>query len=177
MKKIMLILVLFFLLSTYLISCSYLRSPDAVNVLPEYIKKVYVRSLNVANKFDDIEIEFTKAIEKEIIMDGRLSLADTEEDADVIFIVTIKKYILQPFTCDENEEVNQYKLSIEANVSFIDKSKNIIWEELNMKRMHIYRDCIRHSRNEMFYVGIEEKKARRVVFNRFSKYIVRQSVR
>jgi hypothetical protein len=178
MKKNMLILFLFISLSAYLlISCSYLRSPAAVNVLPDYVKKVYVKSLNVTSIFDGIEAEFTKAIEKEIIMDGRLSLADIEEEADIVFIVIIKKYILQPFTYDENKETTQYKLSIEANVSLVDKSKNIIWEELKMGRMHIYRDYVHHPYDGMFYAGVSEKKARRVVFNRFSKYIVRQSLR
>jgi hypothetical protein len=177
MKKNMLILSLFILFPAYLISCSYLRSPAAVNILPEYIKKVYVKSLNITKSFD-IEIEFTKAIEKEIIMDGRLSLADTEEEADIVFIAIIKKYILQPLTYDENKGVSQYKLSIESNISFVDKNKNVIWEELNMERMHIYRDYMRHHpHNKMFYDGMSERKARRVVFNKFSKYIVRQAVR
>jgi hypothetical protein len=177
MKKIMLILSLFIFLSAYLISCSYLRNPAAVNVLPEYIKKAYVKSLNITKSFD-IEIEFTKAIEKEIIMDGRLSLADTEEEADVVFIATIKKYILQPLTYNEDKRVSQYKLSIEANISLVDKNKNIIWEELDMARIHVYKDYMyHHPRNdEMFHDGMSEKKARRVVFNKFSKYIVRRAV-
>jgi hypothetical protein len=176
MKKIMLILSI--LLSAYLIPCSCLCSPAAVNISPEYIKKVYVKSLNITKLFD-IEIEFKKAIEKEIIMDGRLSLADTEEEADIVFIAIIKKYILQPFTYDENKELGQYKLSIGANISLIDKNKNIIWEELDMERMHIYRGCLRQPRNKMFYVcdGMSEKKARKVVFSRFSKYIVRRAVK
>jgi hypothetical protein len=176
MKKNMLILALFILLSVYLTSCSYLRSPVAVNVLPEYVKKIYVKSLNITKSFD-IEIEFTKAIEKEIIMDGRLSLADTEEEADVVFIVIIKKYILHPFTYNEDKSVSQYKLSIEADVSLVDQNKNVIWEALNMKGMHICRDYMRHPHNKMFYDRMSEKKSRRVVFNRFSKYIIRQVVR
>lgn len=176
MKKVMLILSLFILFSTYLTSCSYLRSPAAVNILPKYVEKVYVKSLNITQSFD-IGIEFTKAIEKEIIMDGRFSLANTEEEADVVFVATIKKYILQPFTYDENKGgESQYKLSIEANISLIDKNKNVIWEELNIERMDIYRDYVRHPNNEMFYDRISEKKARRVVFDRFSKYIVRQMI-
>jgi hypothetical protein len=176
MKKNMLILSLFIFLLAYLISCSYLRSPAAVNVLPEYIKKVYVKSLNTTKLFD-IEIEFTKAIEKEIIMDGRLSLADTEEEADVVFIAIIKKYILRSLTYDENKGVRQCKLFIEANISLVDKNKNIIWQEPNMERMHIYKDYMSHSCNEVFYDEMREKKARRVVFNKFSKYIVRQAIR
>jgi outer membrane lipopolysaccharide assembly protein LptE/RlpB len=176
MKKNMLILSFFILLSACLISCSYLRSHVAVNVLPEYIKKVYVKSLNVTKSFD-IEVEFTKAIEKEIIMDGRLSLADTEEEADVVFIAIIKKYILQPLTYDENKEARQYKLSIKADISLVDKNKNVIWKELDMERMYIYKNHMHHSRNEMFYGEMSEKKARRVVFNKFSKHIVRQAVR
>jgi outer membrane lipopolysaccharide assembly protein LptE/RlpB len=176
MKKNMLILSSFILLSVYLISCSYLSSSTAVNVLPEYIKKVYVKSLNITKSFG-IEIEFTKAIEKEIIMDGRLSLVDTEEEADVVFIAKIKKYILQPFTYDKNKRVSQYKLYIEASISLVDKNKNIILEELNMERMHIYRDYIPHPHDEIFYDKMSEKKARKIIFNMFSKYIIRQVVR
>ncbi|BAV58882.1 hypothetical protein AGMMS49953_08110 [Endomicrobiia bacterium] len=177
MKKFMLILALFILLSAYLISCSYLRSPAAVKILPEYIKKVYVKSFNSTKQFD-IEIEFTDVIKKEIIMDGRLSLADTEEEADVVFIAIIEKYSLQPLTYDENRMSLRYKLSIKANILLSDKNKSVIWKNTNIERVHIYRDCIRDLYNGIiFYDGMSERKARSVVFNKFSKYIVRQMAR
>ncbi|MDR0820381.1 MAG: hypothetical protein LBN19_02520 [Endomicrobium sp.] len=177
MKKIMLSLSLFILLSAYLMSCSYLRSHVAIEVLPEYIKKVYVKSFNSINQFD-IEIEFTDAIEKEIIMDSRLSLADTEEEADVVFIAIIEKYVLQPLTYEKDKRMGKCKLSIEANISLVDKNKNVVWKDSNMERMYIYKDYVcNHPYNEMFYDRMSERKARRVIFNNFSKYIVRQAVK
>jgi hypothetical protein len=174
MKKNMLFLSLFILLSAYLISCSYLRSSD-VKVLPEYIKKVYVKPV-VVNQFG-IETEFMEAVEKEIIMDGRLSLVNTEEEADVIFIVIIKKYTLQPLIYNDDKNKGQYKLSIEADFSLVDKNKNVIWKELNMEMIYIYRDYMRNPISENFYDGVTERKARRAVFNKFSKYIVRRTIK
>jgi hypothetical protein len=174
MKKIMLILSLFILLSAYLISCSYLRNPD-VKVLPEYIKKVYVKPI-VTNHFG-VETKFIDAVEKEIIMNGRLSLVNTEEEADVIFIVILKKYAMQPLIYTDDKEMSQYKLFIKADVSLVDKNKNVIWEEPDMELMYVYRDCMRAPTSKIFYDGMSERKARTAVFNKFSKYIVRQAVK
>lgn len=174
MKKIMLILSLFILLSAYLISCSYLRSPD-VKVLPEYIKKVYVKPI-VTSQFG-VETKFIEAIEKEIIMNGRLSLVNTEEEADVIFIAIIKKYALQPLIYNDDKNKSQYKLSIKADISLVDKNKNVIWKEQDMEMMHVYRDYTRGPISEIFYDGMSERKAIIAVFNKFSKYVIRQAVK
>jgi hypothetical protein len=176
MKKIMLILSLFILFSAYLISCSYLHSPD-VKVLPEYIKKVYVKP-TVVNQFG-VETEFIESIEKEIIIDGRLSLVNIEEEADAIFIVGIKKYDLQPIIYNANTNRNdyQYKLSIEADILLVDKDKNVIFRAPDMKMMYIYRDYMRDPFSEIFYDGMSERKTRRAVFNKFSKYVVRRAVK
>jgi hypothetical protein len=174
MKKIMLILSLFIFLSAYLMSCFYLRSPD-VKVLPEYIKKVYVKPI-IANQFG-IETEFTDAVEKEIIMDGRLSLVNTEEEANAVFIIIIKKYALQLFVYNDNKNKVQYKLFVKADISLIDKNKNIIWKEPDMEMMYVYRDHMRNPISEYFYDGMSERKARRAIFNTFSKYIVRQAIK
>jgi hypothetical protein len=174
MKKNMLILSLFILPSAYLMSCSYLRSPD-VKVLPEYIRKVYVKPV-VISQFG-VETEFTEAVEKEIIMDGRLSLVNTEEEADIIFVVIIKKYALQPLIYNNDKDNVQYKLSIKADISLVDKNKNLIWKELDMEMMHVYRDYMRNPISDFFYDGMSERKARRAAFNKFSKYIVRRAVK
>jgi hypothetical protein len=174
MKKIMMILSLFVFFSAYLMSCFYLRSPD-VKVLPEYIKKVYVKPI-VPNQFG-VETEFTEAVEKEIIMDGRLSLVNTEEEANAVFIIIIKKYDLQVFVCNDNKNKVQYKLFIRADISLVDKNKNVIWKETGMEMMHVYSDYMRNPISEFFYDGMSERKARRAIFDKFSRYIIRRAVK
>jgi predicted RNA-binding protein with PUA domain len=174
MKKTMLILSLFTLLSADFISCSYLRGPE-VKVLPEHIKKVYVKPV-VANQFG-VEKEFTDAVEKEMITDGRLSLVNTEEEADVIFVVIVKKYVLQPLIYDDDKNEGQYKLSVKADVSLVDKNKNVIWKEADMKITHVYKDYMRNPTGRIFYDGMSERKAKKAVFNKFSKYIVRRVIK
>ncbi|MCA6079474.1 MAG: LPS assembly lipoprotein LptE [Endomicrobium sp.] len=192
MRKIMLLLSLFasFL---FLISCSSLYVPATARLLPENIKKIYVKpflngikliagSTNLASI--GIEVIFTKIVEREIIRDGRLSLVNTEEEADIVLVAVIEGYILQPITyCKINAAIDklsadQFKMLIKANVSLIDKSKGVIlWNEPNMRDMHIYRDINKDSKFLKFNDGITESKARKTIFAKLSRRIIRQALK
>ena len=196
MRKIMLVLSLFasFL---FLISCSSLYVPATARLLPENIKKIYVKpflngikliagSTNLASI--GIEVIFTKIVEREIIRDGRLSLVNTEEEADIVLVAVIEGYILQPITyCKRNAAIDkldklsadQFKMLIKANVSLIDKSKGVIlWNEPNMRDMHIYRDINKEDQQFLeFNDGITESKARKTIFAKLSRRIIRQALK
>lgn len=177
MKKIIAYLfaaVLFITLS----SCTSLYEP-AVQLLPEHIKKVYVKPFgNNTNQFG-IESKFTNEVIEEIINSGRLSLVNKEKDADGVLTVTIKRYILQPLTYDINNVAEQYKMWIIASVSLVDNDNNVtLWTEPNMEGIQIYRDINRRPSGEAsIYDGMSEEEAREIVWIKMSRNIVRRVIK
>ena len=174
MKKIIAYLfaaVLFITLS----SCTSPYDP-ALQLLPEHIKKVYVKPFgNNTNQFG-IESKFTNEVIEEIINSGRLSLVNKEEDADGVLTVTIKRYILQPLTYDINNVAEQYKMWIIASVSLVDNDNNVtLWTEPNMEEIQIYRDINRSpSEEDSIGDGMSEEEARQIVWTKMSRNIVRR---
>jgi hypothetical protein len=166
------VVILFIILS----SCASPYEP-AVQLLPEHIKKVYVKPFgNNTNQFG-IESKFMNEVIEEIINSGRLSLVNKEEDADGILMVTIKRYILQPLTYDVNNVAEQYKMWIIANASLVDNGNNSItlWTEPNIEGIQIYRDINRRpSEGDSIGYEMSEEEARQIVWIKMSRNIVRR---
>jgi hypothetical protein len=163
------------------ISLSSCTSPyePAVQLLPEHIKKVYVKPFgNNTNQFG-IESKFTNEVIEEIINSGRLSLVNKEEDADGVLTVTIKRYILQPLTYDVNNVAEQYKMWIIASVSLVDNDNNVtLWTEPNMEGIQIYRDINRRPTGEdSIGDGMSEEEVRQIVWIKMSRNIVRRVIK
>jgi hypothetical protein len=177
MKKIiayLFMITLFIILS----SCTSPYEP-AVQLLPEHIKKVYVRPFgNNTNQFG-IESKFTNEVIEEIINSGRLSLVNKEKDADGILTATIKKYILQPLTYDMNNVAEQYKMWIIVSVSLVDNDNNVtLWTEPNMEGIQIYCDINRRPNGEdSIGEGMSEEEARQIVWTKMSRNIVRRVIK
>jgi hypothetical protein len=175
MKKVFLFAFLF--ISISLASCISTYSP-AIQILPEHIKKVYVKPFtNNTNEFD-LETKFTNAVIDEILSDGRLSIVNSEEKADGILTGTIKRYILQPLVYDINGVTEQYKLWIITSVTFIDKDNNVIlWTEPNMEGIQIYRDITRKQSDDVMDSGLSEEEARELIWDELSRKIVKRTVK
>jgi hypothetical protein len=177
-KKIVAYLLAFALFMANLTSCASPYDP-AVQLLPEHIKKVYVKPFeNNTNQFG-IESKFTNEVIDEIIADGRLSLVNKEDDADGVLTVTIKRYILQPITYDINNVAEQYKMWIIASVSLVDKDNDVtLWTEPNMEGIQIYRDINRRpSGEDSMGDEMSEEEARKIVWTKMSRNIVRRVVK
>jgi hypothetical protein len=177
MKKIVLVLSIFVLLSMSLMSCVSPYDP-AAQILPEHIKKLYVKPfINNTNQFG-LEARFTNAVTDEVLMDGRLSLVNSEKEADGVLIVTVKRYILQPLTYDVNMVPEQYKLWIIASASLIDKDNNItLWTEPSLEGIQIYRDSTRGQSDVAMGDGMTEEEARDIVWQKMSKNIVKRVIK
>ncbi len=154
-------------------SCNSPYDP-APQILPEYIRKVYIRPVvNNTNQFG-LEAKLMNALSDEVLRDGRLSLVNTEAESDGFLTVTIKRYILQPLTYDANMVTEQYKLWIIASVSFIDRENNVtLWTEPNMEGIQIYLDATKGSMGE----GMTEEEAREIIWEKLSRDIVKRTIK
>jgi hypothetical protein len=138
-------------------------------------KNIYVKPfINNTEQFG-LEAKFTNEVIEEIIADGRLSFINTESDADVILIVTIKQYTLTPFTYDVNMLPEQYKLKVIVSVSLVDNYNNIyLLTKANVKGIHIYRDIMKNQYDDDLYAHdlMTEEDAREILWQKMSRNIV-----
>ncbi|MBQ3834898.1 MAG: LptE family protein [Elusimicrobia bacterium] len=169
MKKLFLSL---FFVASVLVSCASPYDP-APQLLPAYIKNVYVRPVvNNTNQYG-LEDKFTNAIIDEFMRDGRLSVVTNEDESDGVVVCEIKRYTLQPLTYDSNMVTEQYKLWILINVYFIDKHENItLWVEPNMEGIQIYADQVK-----VGFGGMTEDTAREYIWEKLSRDIVKRTVK
>jgi len=168
MKKFIICLLVFIGAFT---ACAVPYDP-APQLLPAYIKNIYVRPVvNNTNQYG-LEDKFTKAIIDEFMSDGRLSLMSNENEADGVLVCEIKRYVLQPLTYDANMVTEQYKLWILVNAYFIDKHENVtLWVEPNMEGIQIYADAVK-----VGFGGMTEEQARENIYTKLSRDIVRRTV-
>ncbi len=169
MKKLFLLLVFTVVV---LVACASPYDP-APQLLPSYVKNVYVRPVvNNTNQYG-LEDKFTKAIIDEFMRDGRLSIVTSEEEGDGVVVCEIKRYVLQPLTYDANMVTEQYKLWILINVYFIDTHENVtLWVEPNMEGIQIYADVVK-----VGFGGMTEDQAREYVWEKLSRDIVKRTVK
>lgn len=169
MKKLYCLLIAFV---ASLISCASPYEP-APQLLPAYVKNIYVRQIvNNTNQYG-LEDKFTKAIIDEFMRDGRLSVVTSEEEADGVVVCEIKRYVLQPLTYDANMVTEQYKLWVLINVYFIDKHENItLWSEPNMEGIQIYADSVKGG-----FGGMTEEEAREYIWEKLSRDIVKRTIK
>lgn len=169
MKKILFVAVF----ALTLMSCAALYDP-APQILPEHIRKVFVKPIvNNTNQYG-LEAKFTNAIVDEILRDGRLSLVNSPEEADGIITGTIRRYILQPLTYDANMVTEQYKLWIIVSASLVDKENNVtLWTEPSLEGIQIYLDATKGAMGE----GMTEEEARELIWEKLSRDIVKRTIK
>ena len=78
-----------------------------------------------------IEVELSKILVREFILDGTLSVIDLSE-ADVQLCGEIIEYVLEPYTYGADEtEVEQYRVRVKARVVLKDVTGDVsLWDEL-----------------------------------------------
>ncbi|GHT47171.1 hypothetical protein AGMMS49936_07390 [Endomicrobiia bacterium] len=174
MKQSRVVLSLFALLLTSLVSCTSVHN-SAGQVSPESknVKKIYVKPFTNNTNQSGLEAKFTNEVMKEIMETGRLSLVNNEAEADGIIVATIIKYTLEPRTTTHGE----YKLLVGADVSLIDKNNNAtLWAEHDMEGTKTYKDSSKNSADAVDD-GMTEEEARQLVWEKMSRKILSSVVK
>ncbi|MBN1385292.1 MAG: LptE family protein [Elusimicrobia bacterium] len=138
----------------------------APSVLPENIRKVAIENFKNSTVYYGMEDKLTMAITDEFIRDGRLAVVNSAK-ADGILRGEVSRYVLEPLTYDENHVVQEYKLWILVDVSFIDRLKNeVIWHEKNLEGNYRY-----------FVSDMTEEEAREMIWEKLSMQILKRTVK
>jgi hypothetical protein len=167
LKQLSFLAVLALLLSFF--GCAAPYEP-ASQIMPQHIKKLYVRPFVNNTATSGLEEKLTLAVVNEFVRDGRLAIANNEADADGVVVGEIKRYILQPLTYDQNLITTQYKLWVVLNLYFIDKANNVtLWTEPNMEGMQVYYDASQPG-------GRTEDEVRDILWDSLSRDIVKRTI-
>ena len=151
-----------------LFGCSSPYTP-APQILPSYVKNVYIRPFVNNTSQYGLEEKLTLAVVDEFIRDGRLKIVNTEAEADGVLVGEISKYILQPLTYDANMVTEQYKLWILLNIHFVDRVKNeTMWTEPNMEGIQVFYDVSRG--------GPTEVEVQQTMWANFATNIIKRTV-
>jgi len=151
-----------------MLGCASPYTP-APQILPQYIKNIYIRPFVNNTSQYGLEEKLTLAVVDEFVRDGRIKVVGTEAEADGVLVGEISKYILQPLTYDANMVTEQYKLWILLNLHFVDKAKNVtMWSEPNMEGIQVYYDVSRG--------GPTEVEVQQTMWGNFATDIVKRTM-
>jgi lipopolysaccharide assembly LptE-like protein len=101
--------------------------------LPPYIHRLAVRAFTNHTQQYGLEDQLTVAVLSEFNRDGRYQIT-TEAQADGVVTGDITRYLLEAVSYDANHVPTEYRLTIVAAVSFLDKVKSqTLWTEPDMR--------------------------------------------
>jgi len=142
----------------------------APQILPQNVKKVFVKPFVNSTSQYGLEDKLTLAVIDQFIQDGRLAVVNKEEGADGVLVGEISKYALEPLTYDANNIAQQYKLWILVNVYFVDRTKNVtLWAEPNLEGVQIFY-------NSTLPGGKTEEEVREIIWSNMSRDIARRTI-
>lgn len=131
--------IIFILLFSFMSGCGY----SSRSLIDPSIKTIYVKPFEnkidfgvegstyskLRTYFPRLETDITSAVVNRFIFDGNLKVVK-EKDADVILKGELVEYRRDVLRYDENENVEEYRLSIIVNISLYDvKKEKTVWTE------------------------------------------------
>ncbi|MFA6030353.1 MAG: LPS assembly lipoprotein LptE [Elusimicrobiota bacterium] len=145
---------------------SYRPAPQ---ILPQHIVRISLRPvINKTQQFG-LEDKLTLRVRDEFLRDGRYPIVP-ESDAQGVVVVTLSRYILVPVQYDTVLTPTAYKLTVLANLDFIDRTKNtILWSEPSLEGVQSYTAPTLRG-------GMTEEQARELIWDVLARQIVKRTV-
>ncbi len=139
-------------------------------ILPSHIRSIAVRPFVNKTQFFGLEEKLRLRVEEEFIVDGRLPYVNKESEADGVVVGEIVRYIKEPISYDANHVVEEYKLWVIINLSFIDRVNNVrLWEEPRLEQEYRYFVETKPG-------GVTEEEARELLWDLFARDIVKRTI-
>ncbi len=122
-----------FVISLFILLCGGCSYYSVSGSLPSHIKTVAVPLFENETVEIDIVEGITSEVIDAIIKDGNMKVV-SEFQADAIVDGTIIDIIEEADTFSKDEQADQFKIRVFAEVQFFDRKKNnVIWEEKRME--------------------------------------------
>jgi hypothetical protein len=108
------------------------------SLLPGYIKTVAVPLPENRTGRGDLSAALADSL-VEAFLDGNVLKVADEKSADSMVEGTILEYVRRPYTVDESENVQEYRIEIVMEARFVDMRKNaVVWEEKRLTQWDTY---------------------------------------
>jgi hypothetical protein len=108
------------------------------SLLPGHIKTIAIPLLENQTDRGDLSSALADSLVEAFIDNHTLRVVG-EKEADSVLEGVIREYRREPYTVDENETVQEYRVEIVVEVSFVDVRKNkVIWEEPRLSQWDTY---------------------------------------
>jgi len=108
------------------------------SLLPGHIKSVAIPLMENRTDRGDLSPALADSLVEAFIDNHTLKVAG-EKTADSVIEGAIVAYRREPYTVDENENVQEYRVEIVVEVRFVDVRKNdVIWEEPRLSQWDTY---------------------------------------
>lgn len=136
-------LILFLILGITLIGCGYSTHSLAMKNHKTIYIEPFVNKIDLTNENSEyrklvtyypvLEIKITQGVTDRFIFDGTFKVAK-KEDADLVLRGELLGYTRDALRYKDNEEVQEYRLTLMVNLSLWEKGKNEpLWQEANFK--------------------------------------------
>jgi hypothetical protein len=108
------------------------------SLLPGHIKTIAIPLMENETNRGDLSSALADSL-VEAFIDNHTLRVTVEKEADSVLEGVIREYRREPYTVDENETVQQYRVEIVVEVSFLDVRKNkVIWEDPRLSQWDTY---------------------------------------
>ena len=127
-----------------------------------FVNKIDItKETDVQNKYKIykplLETDITKAVSNKYLFDGNLKPVK-KEAADLILKGELVEFMRDPVRYSDNNEVEEYRLSLRVNIAMWDTKENkLVWEEVNFTGETTYFTS--------FYPAASERKDEGVAIN------------
>ncbi len=139
--QIILLSTLYSLLSTFLVGCGYTTRSMISNKFHTIYITPFVNKVDITKETDAaykyriyrpmLETDITKKVTNKYLFDGNLRPVKTDS-ADLILKGELVEFRRDPLRYTDNNEVEEYRINIVANISLWDKKENVlVWQENN----------------------------------------------
>jgi len=119
-----------------LTSCGY-GFTHAGGIVPPGAKNIAIQTFVNNTNEPYVDIEVTKAVANEFVVDGRLSVVNTES-ADLVLKGRVAKFEMIPLSYDVNSYVQQYRINIVVDITLEDvKAQKIILQDKGLSSVFV----------------------------------------
>ena len=165
-----------FILTFIASGCAVVSLYEAVEVVPDNIRNVYIEPVRNETQQVSLSIDLTEKIIDEFIKEGRLTVVGPEE-ADSTLRTTIIEYSKIPIAYDENFITEEYKLTIIVDLRYYDNIKKVkIFEEVRQDLLGGIEVWVKYYVGKDIELVETEEEARERLIEDVAKEILRRTV-
>jgi len=119
--------------------CGYQMAGRSTSQLPPHLKTIAIPVFENRSAEPTLQRQFTEALRRAFITDGRLRLVNDQNGADLVMTGTLTNYWIRAVAFNANDVAIEYWVYIEAQVKVMDRVNNRTYLKQKLKTRWDYR--------------------------------------